>query len=105
MKKVLKIGSLLVVVLYLILYVSYQNGYYERLNQTKKVMTDEMILKYEEDLKNGIDVTKNDYTVNDHDYSNIYTKTSLKAASKIEHLIDKSIKFVFKKINDMVGES
>lgn len=104
MAKVFKIGFIGIIVVFLLLFVSYENGYYERLNHEKNLMTEEMIMKYEEDLKNGVDVTKVDYTINKNDYENIYTKTSLKASSKVESVIDSIIKFLFKKVNDMVGE-
>ena len=35
MKKSIKYGIIGIVLLYLILYISYENGYYERLNQEK----------------------------------------------------------------------
>ena len=65
---------------------------------------EQMILKYEEDLKNGIDVTKENYDIKKPDYSNKYTNTTLKVSEKIKNLIDGSIKFIFKKMNGMVNE-
>lgn len=86
------------------LFVSYENGYYERINGEKALMTEEMIMKYEEDLANGVDVTKEDYSIKKNDYANLYTRTSLKVSNKVEDTIDSVIKFFFRKLNDMVGE-
>ena len=104
MKKMVKYGFLGLVVLYLILYVSYENGYYERLNGEKALMTEEMIMKYEEDLANGVDVTKESYVIENNDYTNVYTRTSLDISKKFEKVIDLTIKFLFRKLNDMVEE-
>jgi len=67
-------------------------------------LMEQMVLKYEKDLEAGIDVSKEDYIIEKPDYSNIYTKTSLRLSEKICDLIDGSIKYVFKKINNMVSE-
>jgi len=104
MKKSIKYGIIGIVLLYLILYISYENGYYERLNQEKTLLTEEMILKYEEDLANGVDVSKEDYIIEKNNYGNLYTNLSLKVSRKIENAIDSFMKLLFKKINDVVKE-
>ena len=103
-KRFIKGFILVIIFVYLILFFSYQNGYYELLNKKKTELTEEMILKYEEDLKNGLDVTKEDYSIKDVDYSNTCTKASLKISMRIENIIDGGIKTIFKKINKMVNE-
>lgn len=67
-------------------------------------MTEEMIMKYEEDLANGVDVTKESYVIENNDYTNVYTRTSLDISKKFEKVIDSTIKFLFRKLNDMVEE-
>ena len=104
MNKAIKFTFLGLLGIFLLLFVSYENGYYERINGEKALMTEEMIMKYEEDLANGIDVTKEDYSIKKNDYANLYTRTSLKVSNKVEDTIDSVIKFIFKKLNDMVGE-
>ena len=104
MNKVIKFTFLGLLGIFLLLFVSYENGYYERINGEKALMTEEMIMKYEEDLANGIDVTKEDYSIKKNDYANLYTRTSLKVSNKVEDTIDSVIKFFFRKLNDMVGE-
>jgi len=104
MNKVFKFCFLALLGIFLLLFVSYENGYYERINGEKALMTEEMIMKYEEDLANGVDVTKEDYSIKKNDYANLYTKTSLKVSGKFEDTIDSVIKFFFKKLNDLVGE-
>ena len=89
---------------YIALYFSYQNGYYEIKNNEKKILTEEMIKEYEEDLKNGVDVTNKEYTVVRKDYSNTYTKNLLKVFKKIEKELDKIIKYFFNKFGSTINE-
>ena len=67
-------------------------------------MTDEKIKEYEEDLKNGVDVTKKEYVVVEPSYDNTYTRTFLKLSKTIEKSFDKTIKYLFRKISKMVDE-
>lgn len=102
MKKGIKIAFIIIVLLYLLLYFSYKNGYYKDLNQEKKILTEEKIKEYEEDLKNGIDVTQKEYVVVTPNYDNNLTRSFLKISKTIESGFDKTIKYIFKKLNKMV---
>ena len=104
MKKYIKPLILIVIFCFLGLYFFYNGGYAESKIRKEKELMEQMILKYEEDLKNGVDVSKEDYTIEKPDYSNVYTNTSLKVSEKIKDLIDGGIKFFFKKLSDMVSE-
>ena len=104
MKKGIKIFLIIVLLLYVALYFSYQNGYYEIQNNEKKILTEEMIKEYEEDLKNGVDVTNKEYTVIKKDYSNAYTKNLLKVSRKIEKGLDRLIKYFFNKLGSTINE-
>ena len=104
MNKGLKIFLIIVFLLYIALYFSYQNGYYEIRNNEKKILTEEMIKEYEEDLKNGVDVTNKEYTVVKKDYSNAYTKSLLKVSKKIENSLDRIIKYFFNKLGSAINE-
>ena len=104
MKKLIKPLILVFIFSFLGLYFFYTNGYAENKIRQEKELMEQMILKYEEDLENGIDVSKEDYVIKKPDYSNVYTKTSLKLSEKVCDIIDGSIKFIFKKINNMVTE-
>ena len=104
MKKLIKPFILIMIFSYLGLYFFYTNGYSENKIRREKELMEQMILKYEKDLESGIDVSKEDYVVKKPDYSNIYTNTSLKISEKVCDIIDGGIKYVFKKINNMVSE-
>ena len=96
MKKGFKICLVVLIIIFIGLYFVYKDGYYERRNAEKKILTEEMIQEYEDDLKKGIDVSQKEYVILTHDYSNQYTKTFLKISQKIEKSLDQTIKYLFK---------
>lgn len=101
MKKYLKGITLLVLVGFMALYFAYSNGYYE-LRQSEKVsLTNEMIEQFEKDIIDGKDVSLNDY-ITEENYSNKTNNTALKVSEKLESIIDHGIKFIFKKIGNVV---
>ena len=100
----MKIFLILLCISYVALYFSYQNGYYEIRNNERKILTDAMIKEYEEDLKNGVDVSNKEYTVIRENYANIYTQNLLKVSKKIEDGIDSFIKYFFRKVSDTINE-
>ena len=104
MKKTFKIIFLIVILLYLLLYFSYKNGYYKDLNKEKKILTEEKIKEYEEDLKNGVDVSQKDYIVVTPSYDNTYTRAFLRLSKTIEKGFDKTIKYLFKKLSRFVED-
>ena len=104
MKKGFKIGLIIIIFLYLILFFSYKNGYYRTQNMEKRILTDEKIKEYENDLANGIDVTNKEYVVINEHYDNIYTRFTLKLSKQIENTFQKAIKFFFSRISRLVND-
>ncbi len=104
MKNIFKIGLIICIISFLILYFSYQNGYYVDRNKEKNILTEEKIKEYEEDLKNGVDVSKKDYIVIIDTYDNSYTRSFLSVSKKIENGIDYIIKFIFNQIGETINE-
>lgn len=104
MKKALKIIFIIIVLMYLLLFFSYKNGYYKDINKDKKILTEEKIKEYEEDLANGVDVSKKEYVVITPNYDNSYTRAFLKLSKTIEKSFDKTIKFLFRKISKIVED-
>lgn len=102
MKKGTKVVLTIVVIMFIGLYFSYRNGYYEIRNNEKKILTDNMIKEYENDLLNGVDVTNKEYKVIRPDYSNTYTDNLLKISRKIENCFDNVIKYFFHKLSDTI---
>ena len=104
MKKIVKYLFIGIIIAYFILYLSYKNGYYEHKNEEKRILTDIKIKEYEEDLKNGVDVSQKNYINIKPSYDNTYTRTTLKISNKIEKIFDKSIRFLFHKLSQSLEE-
>ena len=104
MKKVIKGIFILTILGFVFLYYSYRNGYYIRRNEETNILNEEKIKEYEEDLKNGVDVSKKNYIVVRDSYDNSYSPFLFKISNKIEKGIDKVIKFFFKKISNTINE-
>ena len=96
MKKIFNIISIILVVLFLSLYFSkYNNEYY--INQ--KVLTDEAIIRFEQDLKEGKEIKASNYIQKDKDYNNKVSKLGLKTSSLIEKTFTKTLKLFAKYIS------
>lgn len=102
--KIIKIVFVLLLFCFLVLFLSYQNGYYRNINKEKMLLTDEKIKEYEEDLKNGVDVSQKEYIVSSPTYDNVYTRKILSISNIIEDGINSTIKYFFKKIGSIVDE-
>ncbi len=91
--KIIKYVLLSVVFIFLILYFFGGRIYDYKLTE-KKVLTEEQIKKFEEDVKNGIEIDINDYIIKDKDYSNSITKIN----GEISNIIELGFKKVFEQI-------
>jgi len=99
MKKIIKYIPILLLIFFLCLLYIYQNGYYEKYLRKKIDMTNYNIEKFEQDIKDGKDVTIDDYIEEEKDYSSKLSNLSLKLSYRIENIVDKSIKYFFKKLS------
>ena len=75
-------------------------GYYEYQNHNKRVMTDEQIIKFEEDIKKGVELDLNNYVTSDT--SIIKNQISLKLSKFIGNISQKTIRKIFKILNKIV---
>ena len=102
MKKIIGYIPVIVIVLFLALFFSYQNGYYDKYMKSKISLTNEAIEKFENDIKDGEDVTIEDYLPNEKNYATKASAISLKVSNKFENIISNGVKFIFKKISSVV---
>lgn len=102
MKKVLNNIPLIILILLLGLYFSYQNGYYDKYMRDKIKLTNQNIEKFEQDIKDFKDVTIEDYLQEEKSYATKTSNISLKVANKLENVINEGIKFLFRKISSIV---
>ena len=81
-------------IIFLVVYIITENGYYEYKMYNKTKLTAEAMLKFEEDIKKNKDVSIEDYIVEDYvDYSNKFSKLGV----KVGNLAEKTLKFLLKK--------
>ncbi len=98
-----KIIFILIVLSFLALFTTQVSGYYEYSNSQKTMLTNEAIKKFEEDLKQGKDISINDY-VETTNYSNSLSQVALKISNNLQSLMDKSLKKMFSSIAQKLDE-
>lgn len=104
-KKIPKLILFLVVLSFVISYIIYETGYYEYKLQNKMVLTKEQMEKFESDVNKGLDVTLNDYVIDqDIDYTSSLTRITNKINRKTGKYIKKGIELIFKSINKFVSD-
>lgn len=90
---------------FLITYVIGISGYYEYELSNKRIMTENKMKQFEEDVKNNENIDLNDYVVNTQiDYTNKFTDTVTNFSLVLNKYFKKSIETVFKIINKLVEE-
>ena len=96
-KKIFKFILVLLILSFLALFTTQVSGYYEYSSNQKTILTNEAIKKFEEDIKEGKDISIDNYTET-NDYTNGISKTALKLSNNIQTLMDKSLKKLFSSI-------
>ena len=93
MNKIVKVALIVLSIFFLSLYFSnYNNEYYEN----KTYLTEEAIKEYEKDLKEGKNITSNNYIPKEKEYNNKASKLGITTSNLIEKLINKSLKYLAK---------
>ncbi len=103
--KVFKIVMISLILFFLLIFTSEKLGYYENQLGNKAALTNEQIKKFEEDVKNGKEIDVEKYLeVNQKNYNNEVSNLSLKVSSGIEKIFHGGIKFIFRKIEQVIDE-
>lgn len=93
------------VVFFVILLVAESQGYYKNRNEKAKIMTEEEIKRFEEDILLGRDIDISDYVLyDDMDYSNKVSSNVYKVSLKLESVIDGVLKVIFSGTSKMVSD-
>lgn len=102
-EKVLKYFLFIFIGIFLILLVAQMTGYYESPKTKAKILTEEQIKIFEEEIKNGKEIDISGYTKDiEKDYSNKLSSNIYKLSLKLESVVDSTIKSIFKGIEKMV---
>ncbi len=103
--KVFLVIFLSFLIFFLILLLAQSQGYYKNRNEKAKVLTDEQIENFEEDIREGKDIDIKRYVLyEDKDYSNKVTSNIYSFSLKLENVFDSVIKTVFNSASKVVSD-
>lgn len=103
--KIFKWSFMFLLVIFLTLYFSQLTGYYEYQNYQKMVMTEEQIMQFEQDIKDGKEVDIKDYVVNiNRDYDNSLSNLGMNISNIISNTVKNGIIKLFSGISGIVNE-
>ena len=89
----LQIIMLTFFIVFMILYISKEAGYYEYKAHQKVVLTEEAITRFEKDIADGKNVKASDYVKNGYiDYSNKFTVFGSKLGEVIEDFMNDKLR-------------
>ncbi len=101
-----KIFNYILLILFLIflaLYYSANVGLIDYQSKYKKELTEEEILKFENDIKNGIDIDLNVYRKDESRYNNTLSKMTLKVSNSIGNIFQDVMNYFFNQIEKSVS--
>ena len=96
-KKIIKYLILGILILFLILFFFGSSIFKNKLTE-KKDLTLEQIERFEDDIKNGVEIDLNDYVVKDKTYDNSITNINRKISNIIEFGFKKVFEYLLKNI-------
>ena len=92
-------------IFFIILLLAQSQGYYKNRNEKSKILTEEQIKTFEEDLKNGKDIDIKKYVLyEDKDYTNKVTTNIYKVSLKLENAVNSTIKLVLSGASTIVTD-
>ncbi len=89
---------------YMSLYYLSINGYYDYKEYNKMTLTKDAMKQFENDVKEGKNISINDYITEYKDYSNSVSNFGLKTGESIEKVINKGLGGVFKILSKLVTD-
>jgi hypothetical protein len=105
MNNIIKITLIGFLILFSSLLLAENFGYYKTKEEKVKILTDEQIKKFEEDVKNKKNIDIKEYVnYESEDYSNNLSNNIYKVSLKLENVFDSAIKIVFNSVGKMVND-
>lgn len=92
-------------VFYIILLLAQEGGYYKNRNEKAKVLTEEQIVSFEKDVREGKEIDIKEYVLfEDKDYTNKVSSNVYRVSLKLENVFNSAIKIVFNSASGMVSD-
>ena len=103
-EKVFRFIMIFLFVIFLTIYMSYGSRYYDSELHKKVELTNEQILKFENNIKNNVDIDLNEYLNNKHnDYSNSFSKISNEFSNFTSKYIKKGISSIIDGVTNLLS--
>lgn len=104
-KKIFRVLFFLLFLFFLIGYIIERTGYYEYKLQNRTIMTNEAINRFEEDVREGKNVSIEDYVVDtEKDYTSTLTRNTNRVSMKVNVVLKKGIESVFKVLSSFAED-
>lgn len=105
MKKIPLIVLLSLFTFYVILLLAQSQGYYKTRSEKAKILTDEQIINFEKDVREGKKIDIKKYVLyEDRDYSNDVSSNIYRISLKLEGVFDKTIRLIFNSASQAVND-
>ena len=98
-EKIVKYLIYLVILSFFTLYFVSSTNLYEYKMEKKKTLTEDSIKKFEEDVKNGVQIDINDYIIKDKNYDNKFTIVNREIANYVGKGFENIIKYIARYMN------
>lgn len=103
-KTIVKCFCFLLVIVFLVMILTSSSGYYEYELGKKTTLTNEAIVRFEQDLKDGKNIDMDDYVIKEEkNYDNKISRMGNSVSNKIDSAVSMGVKFLFKYIEKMVS--
>ena len=96
MKRIFKVSIEFLFLFFLSLYISKYSINY---NENKKNLTEQAILQYENDLKEGINIDSRNYQKKEKNYNNKISKVGRGISNIVEKVFNKGLDYMIKYLN------
>ena len=91
-----KIVILLLFIIFITLFFASYTGYYDYENRKTKNLTESQMRKFEEDVKNGVNLDLETYiTKPNTDYRNFLSKLGSKTSKTVSNIVSGSVNYTF----------
>lgn len=99
-----RIGKLLVQLILIVFLSLFMSKYTTEYNENKRILTEEAIIEYEKDLKDGKDIMAKKYVPEEKNYNNRAAKVGRKLSSMIEKVFHKGFQSFMRFLNQLQDE-
>lgn len=101
-KKLVKLLAIGIFLFFCTLYLAQATGHHETANRRKAMMTEEAIRRFEEDVRDGVDIDHINYLEQERNYQNRLTRMGRGLSSFIERSFNTIMSNIFQEIEKAV---